>query len=185
MKRIMCVLLVMLCLFACVDAQDIVGRWKGSKKINEQLNIPEEYVRVRYKFRKDSTFYMKVYGDTDLSRHKYSFGRPYSRWIRLSVKGRYEIVDGRITTYVTADNVSSSVDDNGYSVLDRNDFFLLTSKIRFGKVIAQERKRVPRYAVFLLRKVLSDCSFLWDWDNVPITVTKKTLIVEDKISLRK
>ena len=181
MKKFFCIIIALLTLFFTAGAQNITGKWKCSKDFLNSLGTAYVEMRGYYKFKKDSKFSIKIHG------RGLRFGRGYKniskhRTIYINVKGTYSIAGNTITTTVKPEDVSCYI-DTGLNAPE-----MPTAYEADRRAMAEYNWKNNTYeqgksqAHFQEETVKNELMYVWNWTCEPVTVTKKTLTIGDKVT---
>lgn len=192
MKKLLFSIFVISCMALTSTAQCVVGKWKCPAKFLDSLGLQYNDMSGYYKFKKNGTFVVKINGVRRV--RKYSTVMNYSKkpekitsahkMIYIKVKGTYEVLDNRISTKVEPKDVYCFIDPGlcpaeGPDIDDNDD------------VMRMKEWRQDRYddAAFNARvqaqTVKDDLMRFWVWNNEPLTVTKETLSIGDKVCFKR
>ncbi|MDO4932646.1 MAG: tetratricopeptide repeat protein [Prevotellaceae bacterium] len=154
---------------ASMQAQGITGKWKCPKEFLYSLMFNTEDLHGHYKFNDDGTFSISV----NAGRMR---GNASARSVYIKVKGRYSVVDGRITTAVNPEDVHYRVD------ADMRD-------PDFPDVGVGRRVSAPEYDAAMVEaaaqedRMERELRWIWEWKDVPMTLADRTLAIGDRIRL--
>ena len=184
MRKVIIIIIALFCMLPIADAQNIVGKWKCSKEFLEGLNTRFGNMRGKYKFKKDSTFIIKIHGGDGIILHIGRWSTP-RRSLYIKVKGCYCIADGKITTNVKSGDVNCDI-NIGMDIPPEPTTYEAgrTGMIGYG-MIKSSYNRDQNQATFQEETIKNELIHVWNWDKEPITVTKKTLTVGDKATFTK
>ena len=170
-------------MLSCTHAQSIVGKWKCSKVFLQKLGFYSSGVRGRYKFKKDSTFVVKIYAENiygmSIPRSLYiKASGTYPRSLYIKASGTYTITNNKITTIVQSKDVKCNahvdIPDPDYTKVGRGSW--VREAIYDGAMAESD---------FREDMVRREKYFLWNWLNAPFTLTKDSLVIGGLIELRR
>ena len=164
----------------CAFAQDILGKWSVPAEGNNQLFSLYESVDCTYKFKKNGDLIIKISGIRNLDNGRSNPDQYHLLQGVVEIKGKYSIEDGKISSIVENDGVKTYASDS-----KSNYGSLLSDSVSYiVKAFGTEDNNSKRMENEL-RKRLLDYRFLWDWNKEPITITKKELVIGDKLRCKK
>ena len=170
---IISILLSLLC--SCGYPQKIKGKWTCDKEVMKALQLDFNDIYCTYKFKKDGTFVVKIKGET------YTIYRELGS---IKIKGKYVVQDGMISSIVTSTGIETEaqmiLDDNITEQLSPSFHVISTLRDSYEFQVSFEKKMPD----ILMNKILLH-NYLWDWNKEPITITKKELIIGDKLRCKR
>ena len=170
-KKKLLIIILMLGVLSCTHAQSIVGKWKCSKVFLQKLGFYSSGVRGRYKFKKDSTFVVKIYAE-----NIYGMSIPRSLYIKAS--GTYTITNNKITTIVQSKDVKC----NAHVDIPDPDYPKVGGGSWVREAIYDGAMAESDFREDMVRR---EKYFLWKWLNAPFTLTKDSLVIGGLIELRR
>ena len=179
MKTLFCSLLLSV-VCTCVFAQKITGKWHCDKEVAKTLQMGYEDLYCTYKFKKNGAMVIKIKGESVLEYSQSDHEDGCIRRGSIKIKGHYEIKDGKISSIVVNDDVECFADEYNRPLEE----YGINSASLFEYQNYSEssyKKQKSRH----LRKRLLDYRFLWDWDNEPITITEKELVIGNKLRCKR
>ena len=165
--------------FASSFAQKITGKWDCDKEVMQALRIDYKEVYCTYKFKKNGTLIIKIDGETMIN---HSSNTIHKKVGTVRIKGKYKLDNGRITSFVNEKGVEAAA----LVILD--DKYLFEGRDALATYINNVYSSQKKYANTMEHKLLSKLKehrYLWDWNNEPITITKKELIIGDKLRCKR
>lgn len=186
MRKVIIIIIALFCMLPIADAQNIVGKWKCSKEFLEGLNMRFGNMRGKYKFKKDSTFIIKIHGGGGA--HISFFSRIPStprRTLYIKVKGTYSITNGTITTNVKPGDVDCNINVGFDLPPEPTAHNGGRWEVATYDMIESKYRKRENQGAFQEETIKNEYMNVWNWRNEPITVTKKTLTVGDKATFKK
>ena len=174
------------------NAQNIIGKWECPKEFLNSVGFINKDVHGYYLFKKNGKFSLRISGTRQTGyvyRGEYYDGREFRTYkthgkfciMSVKVKGRYEIVDGRITTYVKPKDSKIYVSPG----LNQPEF-----NGREGVVEQQWKRMDDRHyniastvAEFQENTIKTERRGLWTWTKASMQFNKDTLTVGKFIKL--
>lgn len=163
-----------------VFAQKVTGKWEALPEVCNQFSTVYESVDCSYKFKKNGDLIIKIKGLRNLDKGYDISEKKHLLQGVVEIKGKYAIQDGKISSSVENECVKTYASDS-----KSNYGSLLTDSVSFiVKTFHQEDLNSKRMENELRQKLL-DCRFFWDWDNEPIFITEKELVIGDKLKCKR
>ncbi|MBE6331450.1 MAG: hypothetical protein E7070_03950 [Bacteroidales bacterium] len=170
---------LLLCLFChCSFAQKITGRWHCTAETISQCRLGFQVVNCTYKFKKDGTMIIKIKGYSYAGQKLYSGDYEHLYTGGMTIKGRYFVLDGKITSQVTKEDIETYASDIPNTTESDN------TPAYVAHVEYQGEDRYRSVKEMELRRRVMDYPFLWDWKDVPICYSGKRLKIGDKLIMR-
>ena len=165
---------------ACAFPQKITGKWDCEQSVLRELPVNMKDIWGTYKFKKDGTFILKIRGEEALvaSQNRDSEPAPIRR-IQIQVKGKYTVENGRISSEVQPEDIFCNEDFNNF-------VFPPDANKRQGVIDAElSAIRNDKDATHHLYRYLEAYSYLYEWKDVPVHLSKNKLQIGQKIILDK
>ena len=200
MKRILLIIAAAFCLLPSAQARGIVGKWYCSKAFFDSLGlgVMRYYPNIKgyYKFKKDGTFNVRIDGNRLSERSSeanHVFAKKNPRWMKgnakyqtllIKVRGLYRFEGNRITAKVDTNDVYVDIDtgldypDEPGASASWNEFYFKNSKRNIYEVAEQ-------HAVKQAKVIKGGNMHIWQWKELPVTVTKDTLWIGGAMAFTK
>lgn len=178
MKQIF--LTLVLCLFCqCSFAQKITGKWHCTAETLSQCRLGFQVASCTYKFKKNGTMIIKIKGDSYVGQQLYSGDYEHHYTGGMTIKGKYSVQDGKITSHVTKEDIETYASDIPNTTIEGGYTPAYAAHVEYqGENTYRSVKEME------LRRRAMDYPFLWDWKDVPISYSGKRLKIGDKLIMR-
>ncbi len=185
MKKILLLLLLLLTI-SHTNAQGIVGKWRCTHEFLQDLGLRYENMQGYYVFKKNGKFTVKISGNnkiTNARRYDYFNGKEYTMYAKhanfrimsVKAKGRYKIVDGRITTYVKSNSAKCYVSP-GYEQPEINGTEGVYAQLELWG-LDTNYSSASVMADFQEKTIKKEKRGLWTWTNASLHFHGDTLTV--------
>ena len=186
MRKVIIIIIALFCLLPIADAQNIVGKWKCSKEFLKGLGTGFGNMRGMYKFKKDSTFIVKIQGGggSNISKRHSRVSTP-RRSLYIKVKGTFSVANGTITTKVKPKGVFCYIESGRSAPIAPTVFeagkqgqkqYELLSSIYEGRRNTAKRQE---------KTIKTELMHMWNWEKEPIALNGDTLAIGDKATFTK
>ncbi len=189
--KILLNLYFILCPLLNVQAQTISGKWKCSKELLDGMRLRYKEMRGCYKFKKNGkfTFYVsgrragkaKVVPVLETGGFK-KFGSRQNI-VTIKVKGTYKIENNMITTQVDPKKVKVYVSSGRRSRLPADYINDSDIDIKFHDMQDVTLRSIKTMADAQENMIREEKTYLWNWHNLPITITGDSAMIGEKIKL--
>ena len=163
----------------CAFAQKITGKWRCNKEVAKVLRMDYEDYYCTYKFKKNGTLIIKFNGERTVDHSTTSI---HTKIGTFRIKGKYELNDGKISSIIKNEDVDVGATEIYYS---RTLFEQGKNSASFMHSVNSSRVSYSKRMERKLRIRLINNRFLWDWDNEPITITKRELVIGEKLKCKR